>query len=282
MSTVQIRVPASTSNLGPGFDCLGLALQLYNDVRVELAGEPEPAAFLTAVASAFFARTGLPPFNVRVRVSGGVPSARGLGSSVTVRLGLLMGLNALANGGLERESLFRLAAELEGHPDNAAAACYGGFTIVRPHGSAVLRYEVKPALKVVLCVPDFEVQTPAARQALPESYPRQAVVGNLAGVAAVTAAFVSQDYRLLRGAFRDQVHQPYRQPLVPFLPSVLRAAEEAGALGGFLSGSGSTIACIALENTAAVAAAMQSAVPGGTAAMHVVEADNAGARIVTA
>jgi homoserine kinase len=198
-----------------------------------------------------------------------------------VRLGLLIGLNAMANGPLDREDLFRLAAALEGHADNAAAACFGGFTIVRPPGSPVLRYEVDPRLKVVLCVPDFEVQTPAARRALPESYPRQVVVGNLAGVAAVTAAFVGRDYELLRGAFGDQIHQPYRQPLVPFLPSVLQAAEEAGALGGFLSGSGSTIACVALKNTAAVAAAMQAAVPGATAEVHVVEVDNAGARIVT-
>src|SRR5690349_23392191 len=135
MPIARVRVPATTSNLGPGFDCLGLALELYNDVRVERADAGTVSPFMAEVAHTFFAVTGVSPFPFRVQVAGEVPSARGLGSSVTVRLGVLMALNRLCDGLLDRERLFQLSAGLEGHPDNAAAAGFGGFTLVRKHGS---------------------------------------------------------------------------------------------------------------------------------------------------
>ncbi|MBV9489738.1 MAG: homoserine kinase [Verrucomicrobia bacterium] len=281
--SARVRVPASTSNLGPGFDCLGLALGLHNDVRVEPAGATEPPAspFLADVAQAFFAGSGLKPFPFRAKIEGDVPQARGLGSSVTVRLGVLMGLNRLCGNPLDRNQLFQRSAELEGHPDNAAAACFGGFSVVRKRGrepAEVLRYDVDPALKVVLCVPDFEIQTTAARKVLPTHYPREDVLTNLTNTAAIVAAFTSRDYGLLRGAFTDRIHQPYRQHLVPFLPDVIAAGTAAGALGGFLSGSGSTIACMTLHQEQEVARAMLAAVPGQAAVTRVICVDNAGAK----
>ena len=282
MPMVRVRVPASTSNLGPGFDCLGLALELYNEVSVEPAAETLASPFMEAAAQAFFAASGAMPFPFRVEVRGDVPSARGLGSSVTVRLGVLMALNRLCGETLDQQRLFELGARLEGHPDNAAAACFGGFTVVQKRGghlSQVLRYDVDPALKVVLCVPDFEIQTAEARKVLPSTYRREEVIDNLAGTAAVVAAFVSRNYRILRGAFTDQLHQPYRQTLIPFLPEVIAAGVKAGALGGFLSGSGSTIACLTLTREREVAEAMLAATPGRAAFTCTVGVDNAGAKL---
>ena len=143
----------------------------------------------------------------------------------------------------------------------------------------VLRYDVDPALKVVLCVPDFEIQTAEARKVLPSSYRREEVIDNLAGVATVVAAFVSRNYRILPGAFADRLHQPYRQALIPFLPEVIAAGVEAGALGGFLSGSGSTIACLTLAREQEVAEAMRAATRGRAASTRTVGGDNAGAKI---
>ena len=278
---VRVRVPASTSNLGPGFDCLGLALELYNEVSVEPAAETLASPFMAEAALAFFSASGAMPFPFRVAVRGDVPLARGLGSSVTVRLGVLMALNRLCGETLDRERLFELSARLEGHPDNAAAACFGGFTVVQKRQGRlgqVLRYDVDPALKVVLCVPDFEIQTTEARKVLPSTYRREEVIDNLAGTAAVVAGFVSRNYRVLRGAFTDQLHQPYRQALIPFLPDVIAAGVGAGALGGFLSGSGSTIACLTLAREQEVAEAMRAATPEGAALTRTVGVDNAGAK----
>ena len=128
-------------------------------------------------------------------------------------------------------------------------------------------------------MPDFEIHTAEARKVLPSTYRREEVVDNLAGIAAVVAAFVSRNYRVLRGAFADRLHQPYRQALIPFLPDVIAAGVGAGALGGFLSGSGSTIACLTLAREQEVAEAMRAATPDGAALTRTVGVDNAGAKL---
>jgi homoserine kinase len=264
MQSVTVRVPGTTANLGPGYDCLGVALGLYNEVTVSRKSQ-EPADDLPAarqpgetmaeeVCGSFFSKTGLEPFPIGWTISGEVPASRGMGSSVTVRLGLLAGLNALAGGVLSNDALFEMCAALEGHPDNAAPAAYGGFTVAG--GPVVARFEVSPALSFVLLIPDFEVSTPAARQVLPRQLDHSAAVLSCANACRITAAFASQNYALLRGAFRDGLHQPFRHSLIPFLSDVIAAGEKAGALGGFLSGSGSTICCVTLETPEAVAEAM--------------------------
>ena len=274
-----VQVPASTTNLGPGFDCLGAALQLWNRVEIE-KGNPSQKhpEIVSRTADLFFTATEGTPFGFRFEVDGKVPQARGLGSSVTLRLGVLLGLNALAGEPAAREQLFRLCSELEGHPDNAAAACYGGFTIVRQ--SQVSRFDIDPSVRFILLVPEIEVKTEEARRLLPHSYAREAVVQNLANVSLIAASFASKEYRALRNAFQDLLHQPYREPLVPFLGRVIEAGTAAGALGGFLSGSGSTIACLTTERPAEVAAAMLKAAPEVQAKIIIAAADNIGARIL--
>src|SRR6266481_4320250 len=185
---------------------------------------------------------------------------------------------ALARRPLHRLSIFRLCAELEGHPDNAAPSSFGGFTVAR--GKNVQRFEVSPRLKFVLLIPDFEIRTAAARRILPTDIPHTDAVASVGNASAITAAFASRDYGNLRGAFVDQLHQPFRARLIPFLPRVVAAAESAGALGAFLSGSGSTICAVTLQNPKKVAAAMRRA-GASTSRALTKTADNRGVQIST-
>jgi homoserine kinase len=278
---LTVQVPASTTNLGPGFDCLGTALQLWNRVRIEVDRNTGPVPeMVSEAAEHFFSHAGAKRFAFSLSIEGEVPQARGLGSSVTIRLGVLMALDRLTKSNLPKEDICALCAELEGHPDNAAAALFGGFTIVTKTTNRVVRFDVDPALKFVLFIPDFEVRTSDARTVVPAHFSRQDVVDNLGNASLIAAAFASGKYENLHGAFVDRLHQPFREKFVPFLPKLLQAATDAGALGGFLSGSGSTVACVTLSNGEEVASALRSAVPEQRARTVIVSADNEGARIL--
>ncbi|HEV3410368.1 MAG TPA: homoserine kinase [Chthoniobacterales bacterium] len=272
---VTVRVPASTSNLGPGFDCLGVALRIYNTVTVRRGGTSPNEPMLREAADLFFERSECRSFPFSVTIGGDVPVARGLGSSVTVRLGLMHGLNALASGPLHRREVFQLCAELEGHPDNAAPAEFGGFNVA--HGALHQRFSVSAMLKFILLVPDFEVRTSDARALLPNRIAREGAIESCGNACMITAAFASSRYEYLRHAFRDHLHQPFRKKLVPYFDDVVAAAEEAGALGAFLSGSGSTIAAVTLSSVETIAAAMHAAAGDVPAETIVTAADNQGA-----
>ena len=279
-----IQIPASTTNFGPGFDCLGAALQIHNRVHIDRDSDrKEPSAhplIVRAAAKAFFGAARIDSFAFRAEISGDVPPARGLGSSVTVRLGVLLGLNVLTGSPLDRDQIFQLCSELEGHPDNAAAALYGGFVVVNNAGNRVHRFDVDPSVTFVLLIPDLEVRTADARAVLPAVYSRSAVICNLANSSQIAAAFASRQYDMLENAFADHLHQPYREQFVPFLKAAVEAGREAGAYGGFLSGSGSTIACITSANADAVAKAMAGAVPSSTRTTTLlIGVDNGGAQI---
>ena len=278
MQQVTVRVPASTSNLGPGFDCLGVALRIHNDVVVTRGARSRPHAVVEEAADLFFHHTRRAPFSFSVSITDNIPPSRGLGSSVTVRLGVLHALNALTGNRVDRLSIFQLCAQLEGHPDNAAPAILGGFTVVR--SQVVQRFDVSALLSFVLLIPDFKITTSGARRILPSQIKRVAAVKNCANACAITAAFASGNYRNLRGAFADHLHQPYRQKLIPFLPRVIAAAEKAGALGAFLSGSGSTIAAVTLHSPKKISAAMLRAAGSASAHTLITRADNRGARVL--
>jgi homoserine kinase len=278
---VSVRVPATTANLGPGFDCLGVALQLHNTVTLLDRKAPWPDDFLAEVAIAFYRAAAKKPSSWAVEIAGDVPRSRGLGSSVTVRLGLLMALNAREKNPLPPEALLDLTIALEGHPDNAVPAFYGGFAACGPRGS--IRAEVDPSLKFIVAVPDFEVETKAARAVLPETLPLKDAILNIQCTAALVGAFVEGNYPALRGNFEDTLHQPYRSKLIPGCSAVMSAAMDAGALGAFISGSGSAMMALALHSEDQIAAAMAQAfqkagVPEVTT--HVLCADNAGARVI--
>ena len=293
MQQVTVRVPASTSNLGPGYDCLGVALRLHNRVTVLRGKMPRSShpRIVSDAAERFFRETLRRAFSFSFSIAEQVPRCRGLGSSATVRLGVLFGLNRLSGEPLDRFTLFKLCAELEGHPDNAAPATFGGFTVVGSARSGrrgdtpqrivptFQRFVVSSRLYFVLLIPDLEIETARARSILPSKISRVAAVENCANACAITAAFASRDYEKMSGTFSDNLHQPFRAKLIHFLPRVIAAAERAGALGAFLSGSGSAIAAVTLEAPEKVAAAMARAADAPAYSI-ITHADNRGARVL--
>lgn len=283
INEVTIQVPATSANLGPGYDCLGVALQIYNRITVRRKGEGRAtkgeSGMADDAASAFFEAARVEPFDFDWNIEGDVPRSRGLGSSVTVRLGILHGVNELCGRPLSDADIFKICARLEGHPDNAAPAAFGGFTVAGSDGSFV-RFDVSDSLKFVLLIPDFEVSTPEARKVLPDMLPRGDAVLSCANACRITAAFAGQRYDLLADAFADGLHQPYRERLIPFFPEAITAGKKAGALGGFLSGSGSTVCCVTLDTAEQVGEAMLAASNSPGARIVITTADNEGARTI--
>jgi homoserine kinase len=283
MPDISVRVPATTANLGPGFDCLGAALGLYNTLTLTESDAPWPDAFIAATAAAFYGACGRPARSWQLRITGDVPRSRGLGSSVTVRLGLLLALNEREGRPLPREVLLDLTIALEGHPDNAVPAYHGGFAASAPNGH--IRTSIDETLKFIAVIPPFEVETKQARAVLPATVPFADAVRNLQQTALLTAAFMEHNYPLLRGHFEDHLHQPHRLPLIPGGARAIEAAVEAGALGACISGSGSTILALTLHSEHMIAAAMRTAFErNGTPnpVVHVLAADNTGAQVLPA
>jgi homoserine kinase len=281
MNPVTVRVPASTSNLGSGFDTLGLAVNLYNEVTLTRAASKtaDLPPIVREAANLFFRRAKISPIHFHITITGNIPVARGLGASGALRAATVAGLNELTAAKLPKQTILEIITDLEGHPDNASPALLGGCTVSGRVGKEVrcLRFPVSPKLKIVTLIPNFRVETEEARRLIPHNFSKADTVHSLNRAALIAAAFAAKNYEALRGLFDDRVHQPHRLPLVPQLNAVIRAAEKARAIGGFLSGSGSAIICLALEHSAEIAAAMQRALPSSE--MLILRADNSGLRI---
>jgi homoserine kinase len=293
--SVTVRVPATTSNLGPGLDTLGIALKLHNQISIReldaptvervdaMRGNPVALAMTREAMDAFFHRSKVKPHGAQVEVKGEVPTSSGLGSSVTVRLGIVYALNELNGQPLGDTALLDLVTELEHHSDNAAPALFGGFVVSAMINGSVRyrRFNVPPALKFVVCVPDYEVSTEKSRALLPKVVPLRDAVENLNRVALITSIFATGDYSLLRGLFDDKLHQPYRKKIIPMLDDVIAAGIEAGALAGWLSGSGASIMCLTEQKEKAVAEAMANVFARQQIRCdtHVLVADNDGTRV---
>ena len=294
LDSVTVRVPGSTSNCGAGFDTLGLALQVHN--RVTLSQETGAAArplssadaraqaMVETTAAAFFAAAAMSPFGFSYQIVGDVPPARGLGSSVTVIGGVLGGLNALSGAGLSRHQLVAIATAIEGHPDNAAAGILGGFCVARCDAATgvyvdTIRVELPAELAFVATSPDVEMLTKESRGVLPPTLSYFDAVKSINSAAYLVAALVSGDYERLRHAVADFMHEPYRLPRIPGGRAAIEAGIAAGAYTGWLSGSGSTVLCVAQRPMAeATAAAMQAAfaIAGLTSTARILAADNTG------
>ncbi|HUR47061.1 MAG TPA: homoserine kinase [Candidatus Saccharimonadales bacterium] len=292
--SVTIRIPCSTSNLGSGFDTLGLALGLYNQISVRRMDSPvvqlaKPISererdvllpMVAEAADAFFSASGQKPFGMEVEMSGDVPAGRGFGASATARLGIIAALNAIAGFPLGRQQLLNLATSLEHHPDNVSPCLYGGFTVSGMVGEEVrcLAFPVSKELRFVTLVPRFQIDTAEARKLVPGTFSKADAAHSLNRAALISAAFSSGNYRALKGLFDDRVHQPYRERLIPELSAIIRAGERAGAIGGWLSGSGSAVMCVTLENPDRIGAAMQHELKNSD--MLVLSADNKGMEII--
>jgi homoserine kinase len=273
---VHVRVPATSANLGPGFDALGLALGLHNEVTASEADtvtvtlEGDAAGRLPATRDNVVARgvrqayeaAGQPFRGVALHCVNRVPAARGLGSSAAAWVGGLVAGNALLGAPLSRDALLALAARAEGHPDNVAAALYGGLTVscaMSDGRITTVSLPVPAALRWVVLVPETTSSTAEARAVLPESVPRADAVFNVQRVALLLAGLQSQRADALAAAFDDRLHQPYRRRLFPWLPSVVDAARAAGAVGGALSGAGPSVLAAVMGDTTGVARAMEAA-----------------------
>lgn len=274
-TSVTVRVPATTANLGAGYDCLGLALALHNEVTLSLADTPsveiegDGAASLprdgdhlvlrAVAAAAEAAERELPP--LALRQVNRIPLARGLGSSSAAIVGGIVAANELFDLGLSARQTLDLATQVEGHPDNVAPALLGGLTVCCSVENEVLvkRLEVAPGLACVVAIPDFEVATHQARHALPATVPHADAVFNLCRVGLSVAALISGEFALLGEAMRDRLHQPYRAHLVPGMDDTIAAALAAGAHGACLSGSGPTIAAFVSAAGEEVGTAMEKA-----------------------
>jgi len=294
--SVTVRVPGSTSNCGSGFDTLGLALKIYNHVTVTRragATTPVPAeggdaparAMVEAAAAAFFLKTGRAPAGFSYRITGDVPAARGLGSSGAVRSGLVAGLNALTGAGLSNRQIIELVTALEGHPDNAAASVLGGFCVSRtsPVNGAYLdcvRIAVPAELAFVVVSPQVEISTKESRGALPRTLPYFDAVKSINAASFLVAAFATREFRKLRHAVADFMHEPYRLPGIPGGREAIDEGIAAGALAGWLSGSGSSVLCVCEQpEVSAVRRAMESALEHasvGCDGSWVLAADNDG------
>ena len=295
---VTVRVPGSTSNCGAGFDTLGLALTIYNNITLvrgdwrgaQPATDRDTAGLNMAdeAARLFFVRTGIEEFGYTLSISGDVPMSRGLGSSVTLRAGVVAALNELAGAGLDRDDLCSLVTQLEGHPDNATPAVLGGFCVARcdPHTGellGVLRKPIGRDLRFVVVSPDQELETKKARGILPKELPYFDAVKSVNSAAYVVAAILSGEYDRLRDAVCDFLHEPYRLPLIPGAKSAIESGVAAGALTGWLSGSGSSVLCVARPlvvakvGRAMAAAFAQQKLP---ATIHLLQADNKGLTVL--
>jgi homoserine kinase len=272
---VHVRVPATSANLGPGFDALGLALALYNEVVAEerdgvtVTIEGEGADRLARDGGNVVARGVKLAYEAAGRAFKGcalecvnrIPTARGLGSSAAAWVGGLVAGNALVGSPLSREALLGLAARAEGHPDNVAAAVFGGLTVscVTPDGVTTVTLPVTKSLSWVVLVPEVTSATAEARALLPRSVPREDAVFNVQRVALLLASLQSAQPAALSVALEDRLHQPYRLKLFPWMPDVATAARTAGALGCVLSGAGPSLLAVVDGNGTAVGRAMEEA-----------------------
>jgi homoserine kinase len=272
---LRVRVPASSANLGPGFDCLGLALALFNEVVLDPAAPPavhyigrdaEVLATqenLVATAMDEFARAAgvrVPPAAMTLITS--IPTTRGLGSSAAAIVAGLAAANVLSGADLPDADLMHIAGTLEGHGDNVGAALYGGMVVSVFDGQ---RYQAAPVpvaddLRAVVFVPEKLLSTAAARAVLPASLSMADAVHNIGRAALLTVALQQRRYDLLAAGMEDRLHQPYRAPLVDGLGEMMAVARAAGAFGACLSGAGPSMLALAdLDQAVVVAAALARA-----------------------
>ena len=260
MKSVTVRVPATSANLGPGFDCLGCAFALYNTftftvtesgLSFENVEEEFCNAENLAISSLRYTarRLGLPETGIHLRIDTGIPICRGLGSSASLIVAGVMAAGLLADAPLSREQVLRFATELEGHPDNVAPAIWGNMTAAMLSDTVpvAVKYNVSRAIHFLSLTPDFKLSTKLARSVLPESISRADAVFNVSHTAVLVRAMELGDAELIHHALRDRLHQPYRETLIHDYHAMETLALDAGACGFCISGAGPT--CMALTTS---------------------------------
>lgn len=281
MDKITVRVPATSANCGPGFDTLGLACTLYNELTYEITPERgfklevegEGADYLKPFGRNLAFAGFLKVWNkvndgrrigLKVSMKNLIPMSRGLGSSSSAIVAGLYAANCLCGDYFSKDELLGMATDIEGHPDNVAPALYGGFTIsyMSDAGKAhTLRVMPAKPLKFIAVVPERRLPTALARQAIPPSVPHHAAVYNSSRAALLVGSLLTGNYSFLTEAMEDKLHQPYRAHLIPGLNEVFAAARAAGAYNAIISGAGSTMMAYAEPSAdcEGIAAAMKQA-----------------------
>ena len=270
---VSVKVPATSANLGPGFDCMGLAIPLYNTITIEetvlpgtgveinvLAGEDmeselhldhipmDENSIIYRAVELLYNSIGQTPSELKITIQSQIPIARGLGSSASVIVGGLIAANELLGRPADEVALLSIATEVEGHPDNVAPAILGGFVLSSQDIDGTIVYRKLPwpqEWDITVCIPDFELSTNIARSVLPENVPMQDAIFNAKHLAMLVQAVYTKDEKLMKFALQDRLHQPYREKLVPGMKEIMEAFKhEDGVLGCVLSGAGPTMVVI--------------------------------------
>lgn len=257
---IRVKVPATSANMGAGFDTLGMALKLYNEITIEetegkteiklLNGKldrnyKENLTYKSIVRVYNFLNRKYKGFKIDMSKTN-IPLSRGLGSSAACIVGGIVGANALLKGNMTIQDMLSIAVDIEGHPDNVAPALLGGIVISIKDGENIIYSKVneKSNLKYVVMVPDFKVSTAASRKVLPTSYSREDAVFNISRCAMLISALNNGEDEKLRYVFEDKIHQPYRKKLINNVDEIFSNARENGSLGEFISGSGSTLIAV--------------------------------------
>lgn len=275
---MKFRIPASSANLGPGFDCFGIAWQCYNEIEfipreegLVISGCAEKycnednlayKAYRAAMAWAGQRESGL---EIRFGRTD-IPVSRGMGSSAALIVGGVVAANAIHGLELSGSELLAIATSVEGHPDNIAPALFGGFTVSAMDGIAAVttHFPISEKLFFTLLIPDFELSTELARSVLPEAVSRQDAIFNISRSALLIKALERGDRQLMRIALEDKLHQPYRTKLIQGFETAEAAAKKLDAMGICISGAGSTLLCIAdrPEFSAEMKEALKESLPG--------------------
>ncbi len=278
--SVKIQVPGTTANCGPGFDAVGIACSIYNDLElilttdrgltIELSGEGQdtiPKDQRNVVWQAIctvFKKIGFECQGAHLKMNNRIPLSRGLGSSAAAIVAGLMAANAVTGMQLTKNDIMDLATTIEGHPDNVAPAIFGGITLSIVENLAekhahCLRFIPPAPLNMIVAVPDFVLSTKAARQVLPEFVPHKDATFNVSRTALLVGALCQGEFSYLKHALDDKLHQPYRRKLITGMDDVFRAAMEHGALGSAISGAGPCLIAFATQNQNAIGEAMVKA-----------------------
>ena len=292
---IKVRVPATSANVGAGFDSLGLAVSLYNEFTFQEAPKLEivsldvslipncPSNLVYRSAKAVFDQLDIPMPGLRITQQNAIPMARGLGSSSSCIVAGILGANAMLGNKLTPRQMLTMATAIEGHPDNVTPAMLGGFvTSVFDEGQVYsVKKNIDTSLVFAAFIPNFKLLTEKARAALPQNVSHKDAVYNLSRAALATAAFCDGDYELLGVATKDKLHQQYRLPLIPGGDEIFAMANDLGAYATYISGAGPTIMAVVNKEDELfferAEAAMQEDEKMRAFALHRLLADNVGA-----
>lgn len=254
---INVKVPATTANLGPGFDTLGLALNLYNKFSfnettagvvingsLDLMENKKNLVYTSMLKTLDVLEYNISGININIEAD--IPNSRGLGSSAACILGGVIGANELAGSTLSLEEILNIATEIEGHPDNIAPALFGGLVVSLMEGDKIYHNKINVAqgIKFVALIPDFTLSTSVAREVLPSTVIYKEAVDNVSRVSLLLSALSNGKFDLLKPSLKDNLHQPYRGKLIPGFNQIIEKSYEFGALGAYISGAGPTIMTI--------------------------------------